>query len=292
MMMSEYLGGNVAMRKMVHVFGAPIRRSGAIGLVAVAAAVVGCSTSVGGHGAAVPGAPVAPTSSKPAPTTPPATTPSTTRPPQTGHRATHPSPPATTMPPAATLPPTSGSEVAAPAPIQCSDSGCPELSHSYVKDGYQIILRTGTPDISGTVTSVVELVVNGVPAQWNVESDEYAPHLTCSTRTPHLHCVLAAVVGAHGAQAQLYLAADGHFVLPPPVVTDTPDIRVTDLDGDGDLDLQVPVNDYVPDYADGGTYWETWLLHNQAYTRTGCTTTVQQTELSPPTTPVYGSCPG
>lgn len=263
-------------------------RSTALALVALAAALVGCSTAVGGHGgAALPAAAIRSASSTPtAATTAPATAP-----PATSSRPAPESPAVTAAPPSA-APTTAYPAVAAPAPPQCSGGLCPELSHSYVKDGYQIVLRQGIPNTPGAVTSVVELLVNGVPAQWHTESDEYDPHLTCSTRTPHLHCVLAAVVGAHSAQAQLYLASDGRFVLPQPVVTDTPDIRAVDLDGDGDLDLQVAVNDYEPDYADGGTYWQTWRLYNQAYIRTGCTATAYGQEPTPPSTLIYGACPG
>ena len=51
------------------------------------------------------------------------------------------------------------------------------------------------------------------------------------------------------------------------------DIRAIDLDGDGDIDLRVAVDDYTPDCAAGGLYWETWILRNLAYSRTGCTVT-------------------
>jgi hypothetical protein len=59
-----------------------------------------------------------------------------------------------------------------------------------------------------------------------------------------------------------------------------------------DLDLQVAVNNYEPDYAGGGTYWQTWLLYKQAYVSTGCTTTVYGPEPTPPPAPVDGACPG
>lgn len=259
-----------------------MRQAKAVVLVVLVAGLVGCSTTVNGHGTAshvagIRSGTTTPTATTTVPTTPPATSRSPAAP--------------TSLPPSAAPPTTTHPDIAAPPPIQCPDGQCRELSHSYVKDGDQIVLRQGTPGIPGAVTSVVELLVNGVPAQWRTEPDEYAPRLTCSTQTPHLHCVLVAVVGAHSAQAQLYLVVDGHFVLPPPVVTDTPDIRVTDLDGDGDLDLQVAVDDYQPDYADGGMYWQTWILHNQAYSRTGCTMTVHGQAAPPPSAPVFGTCP-
>jgi hypothetical protein len=160
-----------------------------------------------------------------------------------------------------------------------------------VKDGYQIVLRSGTSDLTGSITAVVELLTGGVPTLWNTEADEYQPHLECSTRTPHLHCVVLAGVGAHSSQAQLYLVSDGRFVLPPPITTDTPGIAAQDLDGDGDLDLQVPVNDYQPDYATGGMYWQTWLLKSQSYSLSGCTATVYNEMPPVPTAPVFGACP-
>lgn len=260
----------------------------ALSLVA-ATVLVGCSTTIGGQGVAGPNVDVRPTTST-----------AGTRPPTKHHVAPKsaastvvPATPVPTTPvPTTTVPTTTHpAVVAAPPPPECADGLCAELSHSYVKDGYQIVLRQGTSSSPDSVTSVVELLVDGVPAQWHVEADEYDPHLTCSTRTPHLHCVLVAVVGAHSSQAQLYLASDDRFVLPPLVSSDTPDIRAADLDGDGDLDLQVAIDNYEPDYADGAMYWETWILHSQAYTRTGCTSAVYGPEPSPPSTAVYGICP-
>ncbi|HEX3811663.1 MAG TPA: hypothetical protein VHX59_02380 [Mycobacteriales bacterium] len=160
-----------------------------------------------------------------------------------------------------------------------------------MKDGYQIVLRSGTSELDGAVTSVVELVTDGVPTQWNTEPDEYQPHMECSTKTPHLHCVVLAGVGAHSSQAQLYLVVDGQFVLPPLVTTDSPGIHAQDLDGDGDLDLQVPIDDYVPDYASGGEYWQTLLLKSGAYAVSGCTPTVHDQAAPMPTSAVFGICP-
>lgn len=245
-------------------------------------AMTACSSAVAGHGAALDAEPTrsAPTTSK-APTAPsPVTTPA----PSTIAPSTSPTP----RPSA-----TSTTEAPRPQspPYQCPGGQCPELSHSLVKDGYQIVLRSGTSDLTGSVTSVVELVTNGVPTQWNTEMGEYQPHLTCSTKTLHLHCVVMAGVGAHASQAQLYLVVDGQFAMPQPILTNTPGIHAQDLDSDGDLDLQVPINDYLPSYAEGGMYWQTLLLKNRAYDVTGCTPTVHYQPAPMPTAPAYGTCP-
>ncbi|MGI8695067.1 MAG: hypothetical protein ACR2JQ_00155 [Mycobacteriales bacterium] len=179
----------------------------------------------------------------------------------------------------------------APPPATCPEGGCTELSYSSVKDTYQIVLRQGGSGTLGTDT-VVELTRGGVPVGWAVQPDTYTARMNCSTKTEHLHCVVMTGVGAHAEAADLYLAVDGGFVHPPTIVTDTSGIEATDLDGDGDLDLAVPVNDYQPDYADGGVYFQTFLLQHQAYVLTGCSATVRNQFPPTPTGPLHGSCPG
>lgn len=273
---------------MRRIRGAAIAATGLLALGAMTA----CSSAVAGHGAALD-AGVA-TSSAPTSThAPVASSPVTTPAPSTTTPSASPRPQPTPTPtpsPSATRT-TEAPLPQAPPPYECPDGQCPELSHSLVKDGYQIILRSGTADLAGSVTSVVELVTNGVPTQWNTEMGEYQPHLTCSTKTLHLHCVVLAGVGAHASQAQLYLVVDGQFAMPEAIFTNTPGIHAQDLDGDGDLDLQVPINDYLPSYAEGGTYWQTLLLKARAYGVTGCTPTVNGAMAPMPTTPVFGTCP-
>lgn len=94
--------------------------------------------------------------------------------------------------------------------------------------------------------AVVELDVDGVPIDWEPIDYVEQPQLRCSTSTEHLRCVVVASVGAHGSEADLFLA-DGTVVTRlPPITTGSPGIEALDLDGDGDLDLAVPANDYEP----------------------------------------------
>lgn len=222
----------------------------------------------------------------------PSKTPATSRPaPHTSKPSPTPSPTSSPVP-ASEVPTTQAPAPppAAGAPASCPNGTCAELSHSLEKDGYQIVLRQGTGG-STTSSAIVELLSGGSPVQWAALPFAYQPHMECSTQTEHLHCVVISGTGAHSSQAQLYLVVDGAFLEPPVVTSDTTEIMATDLDGDGDLDLQVPVNNYQPDYASGGTYWETLILQNKQYVRTGCTETIYGRYVSPPTSIVSGVCP-
>lgn len=192
----------------------------------------------------------------------------------------------TSAPPSGATHPAPSAPSAAPAPPQCPGGTCTELSHSSSKNGLRIVLRKGTGS-----SGVVELVKDSVPIAWDVRRELDDGTMNCTTRTPDLHCVVQGGVGAHSSAAQLYLARATGFTKSALIGTDTPGIVARDLDNDGDLDLAVPVNDYTPDYADGGQYWQTYLLHQGQYRSSGCTPD-KHGRLDPaPTKPVFGSCP-
>ena len=170
-------------------------------------------------------------------------------------------------------------------PPQCDDGGCPEVARSLTKNNGTFVLHSTSPG------AVLEFEVGGVPVDWEPIDDVEQPELRCSTSTEHLHCVVIAAVGAHGSEADLFLA-DGSVVTRVPSVTSgSPGIEALDLDGDGDLDLAVPADDYIPNYADGGQYWVTFELSHKAYVRTGCSAVVHGETTATPTTLLSGSCP-
>ena len=53
--------------------------------------------------------------------------------------------------------------------------------------------------------------------------------------------------------------------------TNTPGARAEDVDGDGLLELLVPVNDYEPSYAEGSTTVYRYAWSGKAYVNDGCT---------------------
>jgi len=170
------------------------------------------------------------------------------------------------------------------------DNTCPVLSVSEFKDNERIVLRQGSDPAGEDNVAVVELTKGNSLIDWDFETDTYQPNMTCSTQTEHLHCVVVWGVGAHASVAQLYIVENDRFVMPDPVSTDTPGIKGVDLDGDGDLDLIVPINDYEPSYAGGSYYWETMELTQGTYQATGCTPKTR--DLAPaPKTWARGTCP-
>ncbi len=185
------------------------------------------------------------------------------------------------------MPPSPSAEppLAIAPPPQCDDGGCPEVARSLTKNDGTFVLHSTSPG------AVLEFEVGGVPVDWEPIDYVEQPELRCSTSTEHLHCVVIAAVGAHGSEADLFLADGSVVTRVAPVTSGSPGIEALDLDGDGDLDLAVPADDYIPNYADGGQYWVTFELSHKAYVRTGCSAVVHGETTATPTTLLSGSCP-
>ena len=74
------------------------------------------------------------------------------------------------------------------------------------------------------------------------------------------------------------------------VFTDTPGVVPTDPNHDGYFDFALDVDDYNPNYAMGGHYWQTFRFTSKKMVLTGCGPDVHR-RLATPTKFETGKCP-
>lgn len=151
---------------------------------------------------------------------------------------------------------------------------------------WSIALSSHGPDTTAVVLRYGDVVRDQMLQRHEIES-----RLSCSTR-PELHCVVTSVVGVHGSRARVYHVEGGQLAASSYVVTSSVGIQARDLDGDGDLDLAVPANDYEPNFAQGGNFWMTYELQGWAYRMTGCSDPIHGRLPRAPAALLSGGCAG
>ncbi|MDT4901286.1 MAG: hypothetical protein QOJ78_2216, partial [Pseudonocardiales bacterium] len=73
-------------------------------------------------------------------------------------------------------------------------------------------------------------------------------------------------------------------------ITNSVGMRAADLNRDGYLDVIGTSNDYLPNFAQGHDYWQTFRYHDGRLTVTGCAR--QLKNVPAPTRLLTGTCPG
>lgn len=187
-------------------------------------------------------------------------------------------------------PPTpSGSPSAA-----CTAPSCQLRQTVRLASGDEVRLWLTTDQQDYRSRPVVELVSSGQPAQsWaSPRGDGWNGTLTCLSgsagATPN--CVLVDSAGMHASIAELLLVRDGRLIHPAgaEASADSPGLRAADLDHDGYLDVIGTTNDYLPNYAQGHNYWQTFRYAGGEFVPTGC---ARQAGTPAPTRLLSGTCP-
>ena len=238
-----------------------------VAVAALAAAVlVACSSTVTGSGSAV-----RPSSS--APSTPASSSGVST------------DVPTTTDTSSATPGPT-----AVPPPASCPGGTCPKSLSATLSSPYTIVVRANRDYSGGVGATIVELTNGTVPVFWYTIEGDSPSQLSCITGSSGANCVLVDYTGAHASNATVWTLAAGTLHRGATVTSDTPNMRADDLNGDGFVDAEALQNTYVPDYASGSVYWQTWTSDGSHLTSTGCSAPTHNPPAAP-TAPLSGSCP-
>jgi hypothetical protein len=189
--------------------------------------------------------------------------------------------------------------LAAAGPPDCLSQRCRQSEVVTLAHGYAIALwltpETGTA-ADYAATPHLELLRDNVAVQWLsplVEGpDAWDGQLTCETKGKVQDCALVGTLGAHSGYGGVVVLRAGRLVTTPAdwIVTSSAGVHAADLDHDGYLDLEGPVNDYKPDYADGTNYWQTLRFTANGLASTGCEP--EPASGSPaPTALQTGACP-
>lgn len=218
-------------------------RVGGFALLAAAAVLTACTTTVNGTGIA--------------------RQPSLTPTPTTSTAATTPASSSATPTPTAPAP------TAVSPPPQCPGGTCQIAATIGLQNGYEILLRNGT-STTAPVSSVVELTQRGVPVAWFVADGEQPAHIACSITNQQGSCVVVNEVGAHGSDAIAFVFTGTALQRGDTVTASTPEMFPRDLNADGTIDAEGLQNDYTPDYATGKVQWQTWTSNGLHFTSTGC----------------------
>src|SRR3954447_6495611 len=177
-----------------------------------------------------------------------------------------------TMPTATAIPAAAHSGDTAPPMSACAGGACVAGASTSVPNGY--VIRVWS--MSGPAgRPIVELLTGGRSVEWMLlpRGEGGAAKVTCASAPPIGNCVVVSRLGIHAAIGEMVLVADRHLLDTGAfAIALTPQISVTDLDGDGYLDLAARDSDYRPNFAAGHLFDHTYRYDHAAgrFVSTGC----------------------
>jgi hypothetical protein len=153
-----------------------------------------------------------------------------------------------------------------------------------------VTLLAGPSATSGVGSAVIELAQQGTPVFWKVIDEESPQSVVCSA-TPQPNCVVVDATGAHASAFYGFLVHPTSMTQFDTNVSDTPDTKAVDLNADGWIDVVTEQNTYLPTYATGTVYWQTFTSDGVHLSSTGCSVPVNPNDLAPaPSAPLTGTC--
>ena len=173
------------------------------------------------------------------------------------------------------------------APTQCGQLwGCRKVAARNVGNGYTLaIYESTTPHGLLFGQPVLRLARNGVVQSWLIlptqQGSAMQVALTCAATRPQ--CAVTGAQGANGGFGAVVVVRNGAMVTSPLFVVNAAAYGVVarDLDHDGYLDLAAPENDFIPNYAQGGSFWQTYRYTDAAMKSVGCSKVVHRKLLVP-----------
>ncbi len=180
-----------------------------------------------------------------------------------------------------------------PPPARCQASDCRVRQTVHLTHGWTVRLWLSADQQNYHSRPVVELVRDQVAVRWWISphGDGWNGSLTCLTGWPETNCDLVDTLGMHADIAEMLILRAERLVHPAraEAITNTLGMRAADLNRDGYLDVIGTSNDYLPNFAQGHDYWQTFGYHDGRLTMTGC---ARQLKNSPaPTHLLTGTCP-
>jgi hypothetical protein len=156
--------------------------------------------------------------------------------------------------------------------------------------GNQVVTVFSAPSgDEGAGEAILELQNAGKPVYSNTFAGETPQAMRCSP-TPSPNCVLVDGTGAHASSARGFKVLATSMAQFGVVDSDTPETIAGDLNDDGWIDVITDQDTYMPDYATGKVYWQTFTSNGVTFTSTGCTVPAPTLPRTP-SAPLTGACP-